>query len=770
MSVTAPTFTDTVNQQFFIESQGGSQQVTTYLDRFPDAVYTKAIDSNLVTFLYALLGPAGVGQITTEYLEARLQIEDAGLSTVDLDSVYTNPFEFARLADETYQIDAQAALLPAQQRADILSQDSSFRNRAITYFKGIRAGGTKLGIELVAESGLNHPVDVIENWRWLYDQYADQPLGLIKYGSTDNLNEVIIIPRQDVPQSAEQTLSLIGNPTSGFFTVSYPAGSDYQIVPIQITSGSSTATVPSTANMSIGTWISITTAPTSGALTVSPTPTVYAEVGTILSPTTVELVKAHGDANAGVDFPMTATATYWAYLQNGRSIRLPYNISAPLLQGALWGIPLLDEGNVLVSGGPFPTQPLVVTFIGNLSDTPVQTLELNLDPDPISGIGGPSATTPLISELTDPTNSPLTIDGNVTVDTAGVSADSQQNIIAPADQHAMEVAIDAIRPQTCFVTTQTGQSTTVRQPVARNFAGSSFTQVISYVTGAANIAWPPVDNTHWIQPGIEHEALQAINTNVEHYQGFHNISNIVAYNEAAFDVLQNPYYLNPQNDPNPVPFWNRFYDTHIGFYSATQVTLVPVLGNYQNATQQMVATNAEADTATPLIITNNVNGTSLINNEYPVDYLNLPGVPQLPSTDNFWSSAERSVGQDILEIDLGSIQAVNYLYFEATTKPYSITLDYDTLDMYPARQWQAVTFMPASVAPSTTSLTYVNAQTNPWVPVTMNVTNAMGGMIYTRILRLTFAKTPLSTPYVQGNGVIPYSIEVRNLRVGRNVS
>lgn len=138
--VSTPTITSTINQSYFIEALTGSQQPTSYLDIFPDAVYTKAIDSLLVKFLYALMGPVGVGGLRQEYLEERLQFEMANLQGSDLDSLYSNAFAFARLAEETYEIDASAALLPAAQQAQILAQDASFRNRAIDFLKGARAG------------------------------------------------------------------------------------------------------------------------------------------------------------------------------------------------------------------------------------------------------------------------------------------------------------------------------------------------------------------------------------------------------------------------------------------------------------------------------------------------------------------------------------------------------------------------------------------------------------------------------------------------------
>jgi hypothetical protein len=61
---------------------------------------------------------------------------------------------------------------------------------------------------------------------------------------------------------------------------------------------------------------------------------------------------------------------------------------------------------------------------------------------------------------------------------------------------------------------------------------------------------------------------------------------------------------------------------------------------------------------------------------------------------------------------------------------------------------------------------------NPWVPMEINCTNRKGEMIYTRWLRLTFTRRQdAGSPFITANGAtkLPWSIEVRNLRVGRNV-
>lgn len=752
---TTPVFSDTVNQQYFIESLGGSQHPVSYLDRFPDSVYNKSIDSILVKLAYALLGPTGVGLLRQQYLEARIQVEEAGLSTADLDSLYTSPFAFARLAEETYELDADASLLSSQQRAQIIASDAAFRNRAIDFLKGIRAGATTQGIGLVAKSGLNHSVDVIENYKALYDQYCDLPLGLTLMGSTTNLNEVIIIPRQEIPQNAVQTLVLTGEPQSGWFTLSMPLGPNYQTIQAT-TNNTSTVTVPDSSQLSPGTFLTIKNGSTY----------YYAAVGQILSATQVQTIYPLSGASPGQPYTIPATGTFPAFSGNAQTLPIAYNSSYPVIQNALAALPVVGVGNLQITGGPLPDQPIVLTFVGQLGDSGIPELQVNQSPDIVAGIGGPSAGSPLVSQLTDATNNPLTISSTVTVDQAGISIDQQESFILPANEHAMQVAVDQVRPVNTFVTTQSAQATTTRQPVNTTFAGQMYTEVLRYETGNSAVTWPSTDALHWIESGVEHEAPRPVGDLQSHYQGFHNIQSIMSYTEAA---LTDGNYVTPGAGSTPV--WQTYWDTLIGLYSPAQVALYPFLGAYQDPLKQFSPINAQAASPDPLVITNNL-GSGVINGIYPVDYLNLSGVAPLPSSQGFWASTQRaeSGSVDYLEIDLGVAQPVNYIYLEATNKPYQISVAYDSVDQTPTRNFVPVTWMPPEIASSTTSLIYDSSVTNPWTTVELHFTNSLSSMIFTRYVRIGFQRVPGNSPFASASQPVPYSIEVRNLRVGRNIS
>jgi hypothetical protein len=380
----------------------------------------------------------------------------------------------------------------------------------------------------------------------------------------------------------------------------------------------------------------------------------------------------------------------------------------------------------------------------------------------------------------------ITITASVNVDVVGVSADSQTSAIDPQDQQAALEALSQIQPVTSIISMAPAPGTTIRQESNEIFSGSNYTEVLRFVTGNSTIQWPPTDSVHWIVSGVEEEAVVETGDTQQSYQGFHNIANAYAYTEAA--LLDPSYSADPTtsvlygdgyygvggysytNLPEQ-PVWNVYWDTMIGLYSNIQTTLYPFLASYQDPAAQYPATQAPALEPEPLILTSTVNGVGIINRCYPSDYLGASGAPPLALNTPFWSSAERNSGVDYLELDLGTVQVVNFIYFEATSKPYLIDVAYDILDMAPQRTFIPVTYVPDIATPSILSLSYSAVSSNAWTPISIYVSNSLGLPIYTRFIRIGFTKNPGSSPFaVPLAAVTPYSIEVRNLRLGRSAN
>lgn len=650
-SVITPDFTDIVDQSFFIEPLGGPLHPQNYLDRFPEEVYNKTIDSHLVKFLYALIGPAGIGWLRKTYLEARIQLEEYGVELFDLDSFYGDPLRFGRILEEMYDQDPRS-LLSRTDWEKIRAKDSAYRARALDYVRGMRLGNTPHGMKLVARSGLGHEVEIVEHYKWLYDQYSDDYLDLPRYGATMSTEEMVILPRRELAQSEIQQITINGIVTDGFFKLGFN-GRD-----------------------------------------------------------TPDIAYNNGDRETIRQF--------------------------------LEALPDIGLGNVEVVGGPLPSNPVQIYFRGDLANHDVPQIYAT---NALAGDG--------IGIIVE------TLRG-------GIEATDEVGSISPRDQHHLMEALDHLRPQTALVTYQPASGAQTRTIWNRITATSSYTEVIRFVTGAVNVPWPNTNtsNRYWVEAGVEHEGRRVHADLQHHYIGFHQIPRAVAYNEAA---LNNPDYAN-LNALLALLVPNE----HIGSYTNYQRNLYPALGIY-DAQFKNTADMAMADYAEPLTVTTQQDEEAgagpIINGIYPIEYQDLPGTPAVKYRhEQFWGSIERENGDDYLELDFGAVKAVNYISFEATRKPYTISLAFDVLDQSPMRNF--VDILPHPSLPANFTLGYSPSFTNPWDQIVINFTDCRGQMVYTRYLRIKFARRPdTNSPFIGPDGTTkPSSIEVRNLRVGRSVA
>lgn len=638
-----PVFTSSIDQRFLIEPLGGPKEPRSYLDRFPEEVYNKSIDSHLVKFMYAMLGPAGAGYLRRNYLQARLLFEANGLELFDLDEFYGSPFQFGRISDEIYTADIQG-LIPQEEWEQIRSKDSKYRNRIIDFISGARAGNTPFGMRLVARSGLGHEVEIIENYKALFDQNTDDPLGLPYRGKTRLINEMIVLPRQEAPKIEEQTLMIMGTATGGGFTLT-------------------------------------------------------------------------------IDDKTTSS--------------IPYDAEAREAERQLSKI--IDINNVIVAGGPLPTQPLSIKFIGALAGSHTQ-------------ITGTSA---LIGSSPQ-----LFITDVVTLD----SADSTSPI-SPQDQKHLQEALDRVRPVTVIPTFAEEPGNKARINWNAASASSEFDEMIRFATGSGGIKWSPIDSVHWIEQGAEHQAPRAYNDLQYHYAAFHAVAEATSYDETA---LTSSDYETSAWDAIKIRFASDHYGTFEPHHSALYPFLRLVAGDEVTGPDKITADYTE-----PLTVTRVVETTSgpvgMINGLYPSDYQSLPGAPTIKYTnDQWWSSRERTAGDEYIELDLGDVRAINYLAFEISRKPIDISIDYDILGVGGDRDWRSVTLNGGISSPTT--MFFSATEQNPWRATEYYFNNAKGEMIYARYLRLRFRRRDDGVFLRQGSTLYPWSVDVRNLRIGRNVA
>lgn len=215
----SPNYSEVVERAIRIQALEGSKDTFAYLWRFPEEIYNKSPDSRLYKFMRSVLGEAGVNWIRKNHFEARMVLEELGIDAFNLDGFFGSPFQFGRIMEESLDADPYG-IIPKADWEKIRAKNARYRNRALDFVNGARAGNTPEGMRYVARAGLGHDVEILENYRYLFDQHSDDPIGLEYYGKTLSTEEMIVLPRREVGQSEAQMVAIYGEPdwpTSGSF-------------------------------------------------------------------------------------------------------------------------------------------------------------------------------------------------------------------------------------------------------------------------------------------------------------------------------------------------------------------------------------------------------------------------------------------------------------------------------------------------------------------------------------------------------------------------
>lgn len=178
-----------------VEPLSGPVPIRHLMRRFPEAVYQQGPDTHLYHFVSALCGDAGAGLLKKQSYLARLASEGEVLQFRSLDDFYVQHFGFKRLRSEVYDLDPETMTMTPAEWDDIHTKDDAYRHRIQQFFAATRLGPTVEGMELAAEAGSGVECEVRPNFKYIYDRYSDDPLGLEPVGRTESVNEFVILPR-----------------------------------------------------------------------------------------------------------------------------------------------------------------------------------------------------------------------------------------------------------------------------------------------------------------------------------------------------------------------------------------------------------------------------------------------------------------------------------------------------------------------------------------------------------------------------------------------
>lgn len=189
---TTTVFTTTISM---VEPLDGPTSVDDVMDRFPEEVYQQGRDTHLYRFMQALGGDAGAGFIKKQLFSQRLMFEAEFINFQVLDDFYATQFRFNRLLAETYTFDTSVDGLTPTQWDQVQLADQSYRHRIADFFTATRYGNAPAGMALMTQAGSGIQSDIVEHYRYIYDQYSDDPLGIEPEGTTVSTAEFVAIPR-----------------------------------------------------------------------------------------------------------------------------------------------------------------------------------------------------------------------------------------------------------------------------------------------------------------------------------------------------------------------------------------------------------------------------------------------------------------------------------------------------------------------------------------------------------------------------------------------
>lgn len=440
--------------------------------------------------------------------------------------------------------------------------------------------------------------------------------------------------------------------------------------------------------------------------------------------------------------------TFVLFFNGQNTTALNYNANIFTIQEALRDLSTIGPFGVVVTGGTLPANPVQIRFQGPLSNKNVPELEV-------------------LSSFTGGTNPTISI--NTT--SGGIESASEVIHITARDRYTLQKAVDRIKPMNVLPTVYEGAGLRRRRHWRDITASSEFTEVARYVTGSRQIPWPSTDDIHWIESGVEKEAPKIAKDIQYHYAGFHTPGSIFTYSEEA---LTDPNYLENVNVTSNYPV------LHIGRFGQQSLSFYEYLRSIDDDLLVFGADRILADYAEPLTVTTQSQSFShqqsttnyqLINGIYPIDYAALSGVEEVKyKDDQFWASRERPLGTDYIEFDFKQAVAVNYISFEIARKPVSITIDYDSLDQDEKRNFVPVT--PSLTNDFPNSISFNSEENNPWLEVRFYFSDGLGHIPFTRYIRigLTRREDQAFLYDTTNNYQHPWSIDIRNLRLGRVIS
>lgn len=630
---TDPTITQSTANNPVVEPLDGPTTVDDVMDRFPEEVYQQGRDSHLYRFLSALAGDSGAGLLKAQTYAARLTTEAEFLNFQVLDTFYAAQFKFKRLKQETYpNYNPSTDSLTPEEWDAIQLADQQYRQRMLDFFTATRYGNSPRGLALAAQAGCGVECEVIENYKWIYDQFSDDPLGVTPEGTTASTAEFVVAPHfvGDAIESPnleyQQNISRVYTHNAGSFSNARPSlGGTAPSVSTSF--GPFVPVVTSTAVLQTqAVWAAAagtqtrTITPTKGSLLV-----VVVATDAAGSTTVADNVDGAWTADPhGQKQGSGAVSTFrleFFYLKNTSGGAKTITATSPSVRGmTVWEITGSDPTNPFgesAFGGITATfadsQPLDcskgdLALAVTIVSTAVDGRSADWTEDQNAAFGANEADHKISAggsetiHWTTTHGSSSWLTGAARIAVSSSPTPTASKMVPEVERNVIDL-LDRLRPATTLATVTPDEVAFVA--VALNgapHASSERAHTSRLVTGAADVPWPATDpsQNYFIEVGIENEAGTFYGAARELPTVFLTVEGVHAYTDGA---LADPLYGTSAfyDATTGISNYDHYRSEQFGAFPTILSAIFPFLLNL-STDATFVASNSIAINDTPLVL------------------------------------------------------------------------------------------------------------------------------------------------------------------------
>ena len=226
------------------------RSTATLFENFDPAAFTDDPQSNIYSFVDALAGSSGAGNLIQQIFFTNLSAALENCYFDELDYIFGNVKFLSRTKAESYPYSPLVDQLTSDQWDEVRVKDAWFRARIKDFFAACQLGGTPEGIRKCVQAAIATDCTIMEVWRYIDNFGITEALGRSGVGNLAPATAPGTYPGQYGPYTDNS-----GNSQSGYTATTYVGGNRY--VSVNKVTGQEvySSTVPSTSTYPVTEWI-----------------------------------------------------------------------------------------------------------------------------------------------------------------------------------------------------------------------------------------------------------------------------------------------------------------------------------------------------------------------------------------------------------------------------------------------------------------------------------------------------------------------------------